>query len=770
MDQAAHPARAVRFGAFEVDMRSGELRKQGVKLKLQEQPFQILAMLLEHPGEVVTREELRKRLWPEDTFVDFDHSLSTAINKIREALSDSAEGPRFVETLPRRGYRFIAPVEAVAPVSPPATSVAAVYDRRSQDAPVAPVSPPAPETRGPQPSPIPTTGVSPLITTGGYTRRAVTAMAQGIFEEHRARLRWQRGTTAGLAIAGLLLLVGGAIGYRHFRKPPAPPMRVVPFTTFPGLVGEPSFSPDGNPITFSWKGENDQNWHIYAKVIGEESVLELTSGPADDYAPAWSPDGRYIAFCRRTGQQYGIYVVPALGGPERRIRSINPASGLPVGNPAWSPDGKYLAYAGARPGQQSASIFLLAVDNPDDTRALTFPDRPHVADWLPRFSPDGRSVAFLRFLSRGSATDVYVVRVAGGEPKRLTFDNVNINGLDWTPDGAYLVFSSDRLGEGRLWKVRASGGDPEPLSVGQGGAFGPSLSRDGHRLAYIRALGVANIWRYEVPRVPGRSVTATKLVASTQDDLSQQFLPDGRRIAFASYRSGSYEIWVCDSDGTPPLQLTFFGGPMTGSPHWSSDGQQIAFDSEPEGHGDIYVVSADGGRPRRLTTETSNDNVPSWSRDGKRIYFASDRTGTWQVWKMPPEGGRAVQVTKQGGFAPIESTDGKTLYYAKGQNVPGLWRVPVQGGAETPVLEQLGAGLWGYWSLTAEGIYFYDTGTKAIEFFSFATQKVTQIFKPEKEALRFNPGFAVSPDGRWILYAQLDQVTRDIMLVENFRW
>src|SRR5438093_10275695 len=111
MPESVSPITIVRFGAFEVDLRAGELRKNGLKIKLQEQPFQVLAMLLRHPGEVVTREELQKTVWPADTFVDFDRGLNKTINKIREALGDSADNPRFVETLPRRGYRFIAPVE-----------------------------------------------------------------------------------------------------------------------------------------------------------------------------------------------------------------------------------------------------------------------------------------------------------------------------------------------------------------------------------------------------------------------------------------------------------------------------------------------------------------------------------------------------------------------------------------------------------------------------------------------------------------------------------
>jgi Tol biopolymer transport system component len=179
-------------------------------------------------------------------------------------------------------------------------------------------------------------------------------------------------------------------------------------------------------------------------------------------------------------------------------------------------------------------------------------------------------------------------------------------------------------------------------------------------------------------------------------------------------------------------------------------------------------MSVEGGQPRRLTMGSSSNIIPSWSRDGKWIYFSSDRTGAWQVWRMWAKGGQAVEVTKKGGYGPFESADGKTLYYAKALDVPGLWKVPVEGGEATLVLEQLGARYWGYWGLTAEGLYFYNAGTKAIEFFSFATHKITQVAKTGN--VGFSPGFAVSPDGRWILFEQVDQVAADIMLVENFRW
>ena len=582
-----------------------------------------------------------------------------------------------------------------------------------------------------------------------------------------ARRRSKGRAMIALAGVALILIAGSAVEYRHLHKSSEPPMRVVPLTTLPGLQTGPRFSPDGKQIAFAWDGEKEDNWDIYVKLIGVEEPLRLTTDPGVDLAPAWSPDGRYIAFQRVAGNDASVFIVPALGGPERKLRSLKLGTSCYGYGLDWSPDGQYLAYVDCRPDHLNMSIFLLAVDNPDDQRALTNPPGLQ-ADWGPRISPDGKTVAFVHQFTTGYATDIYLARVTGGEPRRLTFDNVSVGRPCWTADGAYIVFTSSRLGGNRLWRVPVSGGAPEPLPVGQGDANEPIISRDGRRLAYTQRSENVNIWRYEVPRTKARTTPPTRFIASTGLNASQQFSPDGRRIVFASSRSGDIEIWVCDRDGLNPRQLTFFAS-LSGTPRWSPDSRQIAFDSEAGGRDDIYVVNAEGGRPIRLTAGPTNNDTPSWSRDGRWIYFASDRAGAWQTWKIPAAGGQAVQVTKHGGFAAFESFDGKTLYYAKGQSAAGLWKAPVAGGEETPVLEQLGAGLWGYWGLTAEGIYFYDAATKAIEFFRFNSLKVSQIAKPEKPPLLESPGFAVSPDGGWILFAQEDREESHIMLVENFR-
>ena len=174
------------------------------------------------------------------------------------------------------------------------------------------------------------------------------------------------------------------------------------------------------------------------------------------------------------------------------------------------------------------------------------------------------------------------------------------------------------------------------------------------------------------------------------------------------------------------------------------------------------------GKPRRLTLGPGNSDAPSWSRDGKWIYFVSSRDGRDQLWKIPAEGGDAVRVTRNGGTNGFGSSDRKFIYYAKGRDGTSLWKVPTDGGDETQVLESLVR--WDGFVVVDAGIYFIPTpaagaGSSSINFLSFATGKIRSVATTDRPA----DGLSVSPDGRWILYTQLDQNVSELMLVENFR-
>ena len=713
--------RIIRFSTFEVNFHTGELRERGQKIKLQEQPLQILAALLERPGDLVTREELRSKLWPADTFVDFDHSLNAAIKRLRDALGESAERPIFVETVARRGYRFIAPVNGSS--GPSGNGIAA-----------------APEVGKSS------TWIRP----------------------------WQRMPTTRNAVIGGVTVCAFALFflfYSHSRRPKASQPVVTPAVTDVGKKYTPSLSPDGQRLAFAWNGGAGPHFSIYVKVTGTEESLRLTKQASSiDFNPVWSPDGRYIAFCRLLKGEPGIYIIPALGGAERRVRKTlweeqeyNQILGS-AGRLSWSPDGKLLAFSDrASRNEPASSIFLLSLDSLE-VRRLTSPQRSR-SDFDPAFSPDGQTLAFTKRVWQG--TGIYTVPVSGGEEQRIIADDTDHWGVAWTPDGRDIVFANASwpITTGWLWKIPLRGGEPERLPFGQDG-IEPSIQ--GNRLVYLRETANLNISRRKLTSLLSAG-PPEKFIASTRMESGPQFSPDGSKIVFESTRSGAYEVWMCRSDGNGLTQLTHFNS-LSGTPRWSPDGQQIAFDSASRGNVDIFVIDSQGGSPRKLTNEPSHELVPSWSRDGHWIYFASNRTGSGQVWKMPSTGGPAVQVTHQGGFAAFESPDGRFLYYAKGLTVPGLWRIPTSGGEEIEVIGSLEAGYWGYWAVVEKGIYYLDrTAKPGINFFDLATHRITRVFDLENRPAREAPGLAISPDKKTILYAQLDALNSDILLVENFR-
>ena len=578
-------------------------------------------------------------------------------------------------------------------------------------------------------------------------------------------------------IAALVLIacIGSAVWLTFYSQSNHPSPTTVPFTSFPGGEYEPAFSPDGTRVAFVWNGEKEDNFDIYVKLVNTGAPLRLTTNPAGEGSPAWSPDGQSIAFIRYSArhEDSGVYVVPALGGPERKIGAIFPLAHIFDRHLDWSPDGKFLVVVDKASAGAPFGLFLLS-PNDGDKRRLTTPPVESIGDTGPAFSPDGRTVSFNRTISSG-VNDIYLVAVTGGEPRRLTQDNLFISGHAWSADGREIVFASARGGPKDLWRIPSSGGEPKSLGELGEGAYYLAISRRGNELAYSKFSRDSNIWRIELSPAGEPVQDPAKFISSTLEDTSAQYSPDGSKIAFRSNRSGSDEIWVCDSSGANPLALTSFRGVLSGTPRWSPDGQYLAFDSRPGGNPDIYVIRATGGSPRRITTEKSEDVVPSWSADGKWIYFASNRTGDWQVWKTPAEEGstgKPVQVTRQGGFAAFESTDGKWTYYAKGRDRSGLWKVPVDGGEESEVIASLKAGYWGYWAVTDKGIYFIDLkrpSEAVVELFSFATERVKQLARLPKDPPFGDSGFSISKDGRWVLYTQVDQSGSDIMLVENFR-
>jgi eukaryotic-like serine/threonine-protein kinase len=1043
------PQNLARFEGFHLDLRAGELRQGGGKtVRLPEQPFQILIMLLRHPGEVVTREELRRKLWPNDTIVEFEHSISAAMNRLRQALGDSADSPRYIETLARRGYRWKVPVEwverrpaqeAPAVLSIPQTkpvgksligklvshyrvlevlggggmgivyqaediklgrrvalkflpeelacdpvmlerferearatssldhpNICAIYEieehegkpfivmqlldgrtlreriingtrlttdevldialqivegldaahkkgiihrdikpanifltKRDEakildfglakleltgkllpseieqlegcrtsilDTPTVSYAVDLNLTKAGERigtacymspeqvrgetldartdlfslglviyemstahqafpgdtasvvhnailyrTPTPVRELNPDLPaelaeiigkclekdresryhSAAEPRRDLKALKQD-FESSRfvstvattaaSGRRWPKIAFAlllmlGVAVAGWLL-IASRIGL----KSTLPPVKVRPLLTNLGVEGRPAFSPDGGQIAFMWNGGQGDQFDIYVKLIDEGAApVRVTKSPGAFAAwPVWSPDGHRLAFFRCSDRSNGIFVVPVLGGRERRIAELRSCPD----SLDWSPDGRLLAFPDQDSTDQPQSIFLVSLET-GGRRRLTTPIRLE-QDSVPNFSRDGKTIAFVR--SHGIIVqDIFLVPVDGGQPRRLTFMNGLFSGLTWTPGDKEVIFSNQVGNNNFLWRIKASGGTPERVTeVGAANASEPVITRQGNRLAYRQVSSNVNIWQIRLPTSKGRaSAPPVKLISSTRSQDGQQYSPDGKKIVFVSDRSGSSQIWICDSDGSNPVQITSTDAPNNGTPRWSPDGRSIVFDSIADNVG-VYLVPADGGTPRPLVVDSHLNAAASFSRDGRWVYFVSDRSGEYQVWKVSSDGGQPVQVTFHGGWHPMESADGKFLYYLK-TSVPtdpsntaaSLWRMPVVGGEEHMVIPEK---IYLHWAVGPQGIFFIDQGCQtsacptsatkpgpSVRFFDIATGRTAKLATLEKQPSCCNQSLTVSPDGRSILYGQEDSVTTDIMLVENFR-
>ncbi len=722
MERVIRP-RTIRFGAFEVDLRSGELFKVGRKVRIEAQPFRLLTVLLEKPGELVTRNDLKQGLWPQDTFVDFDHSLNVDIQRLRLALGDSADNPRFIETLPRRGYRFICPVEI------------------------------SEETASQQPA---------HVSKPHYKRWSVWVGATGAVVLTALGVYWM---TRPVQIEFSLA------------------REAVPLTAYPGRESFPSFSPDGNLVAFSWSGEKQENWDIYIKQIGSESLRRLTTHPDTDFSPVISPDGQYIAFLRGKGvERTTLLRMPLNGGPEQTLTDVLLPEGELYIRPgpylAWLPDGTRMIIVDKDSPQDPAGLYLFSL-NTREKRRLTRPPVGAGDDDGPAISPDGRWLAF----SRGTEISrLYVLELTGdlspeGEPKQITNVNQHANSPVWTPDGREIVFSMGLYLEHSLYRMRISGGKanpPERLTYAGEGAWYPAISHHGNRLAFMRWVGGGSeIWRAEVPTQTKRAAPPVRLVWSTKDDEEPEYSPDGRQIVFKSNRSGRLEIWACGHDGTNPSQLTFRAGENTFLPRWSPDGRHILFTSNPDGNNDLFLIDSEGGPTRRLTSEPSNEVAAVFSHDGRWIYFHSDRTGRREVWKMPVEAdgncGPAVQVTRNGGISPEESPDDRFLYYLKEGTPRSLWRIPTRGGEEAQVLPSV---LYDNFTVADDGIYFIQSPSQnrySLDFFDLATSKTSTILEPVDPGwgLTVSPGPRGAP--RSILYVQCRPNDSDLMLVNDFQ-
>jgi len=688
--EVAHTRRLVRFGSYEVDLPAGELKKCGVKLKLSGQPFQVLAILLEQPGTIVTREELQKRLWS-DTFVDVDHNLNTAINKIREVLSDSAENPRFVETLPRRGYRFVAPVEGV-----------------------------------------------------GATKTPAEMLNSGMAKPAPPRGRALR--VSMLIVACALLAGAGFLIYKRQQVSGPPKQRPLTRVTFDdGLQIGATWSPDGRFIAYS--SDRGGKFDIWVQQISGGDPVQVTKRPGNNLQPDWSPDGKYIAYRSDDGEG-GLFIVPALGGEglERKIVSFGYL-------PRWSPDSSQILFQTLfAPIPAVNRFYVTQLDGTPPREVLAeFLAKYKLSPGLAIWHPDGKRITVWVSDPEGPGPSFWTVPIAGGAAIKTEIDPVIKKQLvevatgdaagvypgdpfSWSPSGKALYFDCSYRGALNIWKLTI---DPETLrataidrlTTGPGPDARVAISADGRRLAFTALSETIRNWLFTFDATVGRiSGNGRAISAHGRIALMPTLSRDGKMVAFCVGQSGRFELWeksLLDGREAPVISDEY----DRGYPQWSPNGMQLAYTRYRPNtlYENQLMVWSSESRSEEPLTAWGNSNhdrvVYDWSPDGKSLLISqASADSREEVWLLPvasaPHAETAAQkIVSDPGYDLWQahfSPNGRWIVFEAFTNSPkaaesALYVVPAAGGSWTRITEGKPWDDKPRWSPDGKTIYFVSS-------------------------------------------------------------
>lgn len=585
--QSSSPA-LVRFGPFEVHPEAGELRKSGLRIRLSGQPFRILILLLEHPGELVTRDRLREQIWTDGTFVDFEAGLNAAVNRLRRALNDSAENPRYVETVQGRGYRFIGVLEPAEQLEPPAVSLPAPGADASH-----------PRARFP-----------------------------------RSRLWW------GLAAAaGLIIIVGAA---ERFRSSPAYPAgwQFTQLTPDGENYSSPAVSRDGRILVYS--SEKNGSRDLYIKQIAGGQPIRLTYDGAGNTTPDFSPDASKIVF-RSNRDGGGIYEIGAFGGESRLLAR----EGL---NPKYSPDGTKVAFwigeYGVNPAVPgNGTVWVMPSAGGVPVRMGTTLSTARTPIW----SPDGRRLLVIGYASANvydaSALDWWTLELnrntaaKAGMREALQTSGFSYPGEDdfpqlktvatltlpepncWLSNGNRVIFSA-RSGDARnLWSAEMTpegtvGGALQRVTTGSGNEANASCGSK-ESFVFARRVMSRDVWSVPIDLERRKSSGSARQITSQPSTVREgpSISADGRYLTFSSLQSGTFNVWLRDNATGKEMQVA--ASPF--AQRYASiapSGNRIAYSSY-ENDKRILYVGTPGGVPEKVCDGCLRPT--DWSRDEKKL-------------------------------------------------------------------------------------------------------------------------------------------------------
>lgn len=661
-----------------------------IKKKLEPQVMKVLLALVNHQGEVVSKEFLARTVWKE--VVITENVITRAISSLRKALEDTPGQPIYIETISKSGYRLM--VEAV---------------RKEKHA-----------------------------NPGSFTVRL-----------KRKPVLW----TGGIAV----LIALGAFAIRNTLRPQAIQNEYHPYALANMSNAEywPAISPDGRFVAYGWKGKPNDNWDIYAKLIGTETVLRITDESTTELRPRWSNDGNFIYYIRYEKGTSTIFKKPVIGGQEIRITE---APEFSFGDFDISPDEEWMSFNTRPEKDQPLGIQLINLKT-GSSRIITNPPLDFNGDIHPRFSPDGGKLAFIRERNPASMF-LFTYDLQTELIQQISIDPISINGFDWTDKGQSLVYASDLSGMYKLWELNLETGQSFVVKAGDDQLVMPRVAATG-RIVYARMTDDVNLWQFDL-----QTQVATPWRNSNNLELNGILAPGGDQVCFTKIHNGRYQLWVADINGDSAIPITNFDGQYLTAPRWSKDGLWIYFQGFQHGQSDIYRVNAQGGISENLTMSETDEHTPYLSNSGS-LYFSKKDQGIWSVWNSH-ESDQGARKVAENAYGPQLNTDETTLFFVKKDTI-GLWQMELSSKEVTLLLPYFHPMFWGAYHVCEQGIYYLNAKDKQFEFYDFETKRSELIYQPMKRIPRMGNTLSISANGDRMLFSQIDRHDSDIMLLEEVK-
>jgi Tol biopolymer transport system component/DNA-binding winged helix-turn-helix (wHTH) protein len=713
-----------RFDDIEIDTQSFRLLKVGKVVQAEPKTLNLLIFLVENRGRLLARQEIIDAVWKE-AFVT-DHVLNRAMGQLRKGLGDDAKEPRYIETVPTRGYRFIAQIQGEN--SP----------GNSNGAPPAAI---AVEFSAPP-------GSVPVAKRSGTRRLVPFAILAAV--------------ALACALIVAFLVLRGKSPFEYYR-----PGKTVQITTSPGTSNYyPTFSPDGTAVAYST--DSGKGFEVFVRQLTPEGrEVQITADGKQNVQAAWSPDGKLLAYASYS--RGGIWLISPLGGPGRQLTEFG-------SHPAWSPDNQWIAFS-SDPARFSLGSAIWVI-RPDGTgaRQITTPGTARGSQVAPSWSPDGKHILFLSNDVPGA--DLWSITPDGKGLVRLSpaeFPSAVYDAI-YSPDGRSVVFAADR----GLWQIRISPQSSAPVgrpvqittTTGEGWIKNLAFSRDGKRLLYAAATSTSALQSLSLSP-SGEPIGPP--VALTADNNCESSLPafsrDGKRIAFYSCNAGSAgQIWLMNSGGSGLRQLTSSPSSFAAPPSWYPDGKHILYFSNQDGKYRFFSIDTET-RQQQLVAELQQPiDRFALSPEGAQLAFGSPTGRIWNVWIRDLATGKMKQVTFDAESVgwPLWSPDGKVLS-------ADVWRgpetnimvLPSGGGPVTQLTSDHGNNFSAGWSPDGDKIFFakrpafgfwnvwsVSRSTRTEKQITHYTKLNTQVYSP-----------VMSPQGNQLVYEYV-HATGNIWMLE----